>query len=367
MSGPLLPGSTIGILGGGQLGRMLAMAARRMDYRTLVFDPAPGCPASQVADGHLEGAFDDPEAIAAFCRGADVATVEFENIPVETLRAVGQSVPVRPGAEIVHVCQNREREKNWLRDHGIPCPAFTTADSARSVEAAVAEIGAPCVVKTAAFGYDGKGQQLIRRPEEVDWNATWDALAAPRAIVESWIDFRCELSVICARGLDGGIVTYDPALNVHRDHILDTSTVPAPESADLLDQARRLAAGILEAFGYVGVLGVELFVTADDRLLVNELAPRTHNSGHHTIDACVTSQFEQQLRAICGLPLGRTDLLCPVVMRNLLGDFWLDAPGATPDWARLLAENPGSRLHLYGKRDPRRRRKMGHLTTLSTS
>ncbi len=360
----VLPGSTIGILGGGQLGRMLAMAARPMGYQTVVLDPEPGCPASQTADHHIAAPYQSPEAIDEFTRRADVATVEFENIPIETMRAVESRIPLRPGADIVHTCQNREREKAWLHDHGFPCPAFHVVDSPESLAAAIEDLGVPCVAKTAVSGYDGKGQRKITSSDH-DWRALWSSLGTPRAVVESWITHACEISVICARNPAGETSVYDPAENVHVDHILDTSRVPATIASETLNGAQSMAREILDAFDYVGVLGVELFVTRKGRLLVNELAPRTHNSGHHTIDACLTSQFEQQVRAICNLPPGDPRLLCPAVMKNLLGDFWLDSQnGRDPDWAELLTGNPSAKLHLYGKSHPKRKRKMGHLTTL---
>jgi len=234
--------------------------------------------------------------------------------------------------------------------------------STEELATAVGELGTPCVLKTAAFGYDGKGQQKITSPDSI-WEEVWKALDAPRGIVENWIDHSCELSVICARNAAGQVVTYDPAENIHTNHILDISLAPARISTKTRDRAVELGCTIAEQLGYVGVLGVELFLLADGSFLVNELAPRTHNSGHHTLDACITSQFEQQVRAICGMPLGDTRLLSPVAMVNLLGDTWADAGGA-PDWGGLLAADPTARLHLYGKAEPKRKRKMGHFTVL---
>lgn len=361
---PLLPGATIGILGGGQLGRMLALAARPMGYHTAVLCPEPNCPASHVADIHIEADYQDPDAINRLAELADVATVEFENIPAETLQAVAAKLPLRPSWQAIHICQNREREKAWLRKNNFPLPDAQVVDSPESLAAAAASIGTPCVLKTAAFGYDGKGQQKIESPD-FDPQITWDKLAAPKGVVEQWVSFEREISVICARSTNGEIAIYDPADNVHTNHILDTSTLPSTAPEKTLDAARALASDILGAFEYVGVLGVELFVTTAGDLLVNELAPRTHNSGHHTIDACATSQFEQQLRAICGLPLGSTALLAPCTMKNLLGETWLDAPDGNPDWHSLLAKNPASHLHLYGKTEPKHARKMGHFTTLN--
>ncbi|CAN5255949.1 5-(carboxyamino)imidazole ribonucleotide synthase [soil metagenome] len=364
---PILPGSTIGILGGGQLGRMLAMAARQMGYRTAVLDPAPGAPAAQVADVTLSAAYHEEDALDELAAMADVVTVEFENIPAASLHRIAGRTLLRPSAEAVAICQNREREKNWLLANGFPCPRFTTVSDPAELDSAAANLGLPCVLKTAAFGYDGKGQQKISAPPAGgDWAAVWDALDAPRGILEEWVDFQCELSVLCARSPEGVTVAYDPAENLHSHHILESSTVPARIPPTIRRRAQDLALSICDALGFIGLLGVELFLTRDGGLLVNELAPRTHNSGHHTLDACATSQFEQQLRAICGLPLGSTRLLSPAKMTNLLGDRWLDSPTGHPDWNEILSSGPDVHLHLYGKSAPARRRKMGHFTTLLT-
>ena len=369
MSHPIfLPGATIGILGGGQLGRMLSLAASQLGYRTAVLEPGKGGPASQICDFHIDAAYDDPNGLDQLCDKADVATVEFENIPAESLEHVADRIPLHPGVLPITISQNRAREKSWLRQNGFPTPEYAIADSPESLATAAGEVGFPCVAKTADFGYDGKGQQKIGSPD-ADFEAIWRDLDAPRSVVEAWVPFEAELSVVCARSASGETAIYDPGLNVHTHHILDTTTVPSGLPPHVLTEARKIATGILDAFEYIGVLAVELFLTPEGTLLVNELAPRTHNSGHHTIDACVTSQFEQQVRAICGLPLGSPALHGPATMTNLLGDLWLDAPDQTPDWPSILfngGAGTSTHLHLYGKSDPRLRRKMGHITTLSS-
>ncbi len=369
MSHPIfLPGATIGILGGGQLGRMLSLAAAQLGYRTAVLEPGQGGPASQVCDFHIDAAYDDPAGLDRFCEIADVATVEFENIPAASLEHVAARIPLNPGVLPITTSQNRAREKAWLRKNGFPTPEYALADSPESLAAAAEKVGFPCVAKTADFGYDGKGQQKIDSAA-ADFTTIWAGLEAPRAVVEAWVPFEAELSVVCARSASGETAIYEPGRNVHTHHILDTTTVPSGLPPHILDEAREIATGILDALEYIGVLAVELFMTPDGTLLVNELAPRTHNSGHHTIDACATSQFEQQVRAICGLPLGSPSLHRPATMKNLLGDVWLEAPNQTPDWPAILfngGSGTSTHLHLYGKSDPRLRRKMGHVTTLTT-
>ena len=356
---PLPPGSTIGVLGGGQLGRMLALATRRMGYRIVTWIGGPDTGPAGVADHVIEEPFDSPAGLAAFLERAQVATVEFENIPRSLLEAVASKIPLMPGAQAVAICQHREREKRFLEENGIPCARFAVIENAeelRTALAALPENGG--ILKTAEFGYDGKGQLSVNRASDPE--AVWEAFATPRAVLEERIDLAAELSVLVVRDGSGRALSYDPAENFHRDHILDVSIVPARLEPRLLDEARAIALRVAEALDYRGLLAVEFFLSGDGRLLVNEMAPRPHNSGHHTIDACATSQFEQQLRVLCGLAPGSTRLHSPTVMLNLLGDVWEDAKGR-PNWPAILAM-PGAHLHLYGKHEARRGRKMGHVT-----
>ncbi|MEI6339455.1 MAG: 5-(carboxyamino)imidazole ribonucleotide synthase [Verrucomicrobiota bacterium] len=353
------PGSTVGILGGGQLGRMFAIAARRMGYRVHAFEPNPDSPAGQISDVEVNAAYTDTAALEHFAAGVDVISFEFENIPLSAIEVAARVCPVRPRGAVLHVCQNREREKNFLRKGGFPHAPFAVVDSAESLQAGLAEIGTPAVLKTADFGYDGKGQ--IRLDGAVECADIWKKFGAPRGVLEKWIPFQAELSVVVARGLDGKTAAFPPSENIHRRHILDLSIVPARFPAGVCADAVRIAGEIAAALDVAGLLAVEFFLTREGGLLVNELAPRPHNSGHFTFDACVTSQFEQQLRAVCGLPLGATDLLSPVVMWNLLGDLWKNGE---PDWAVILSE-PRARLHLYGKIGARPGRKMGHVCVLA--
>jgi 5-(carboxyamino)imidazole ribonucleotide synthase len=350
----------LGILGGGQLGRMFCMEARRMGYRTLVWTGGLEAPAMVVADEAIDSPFDSPEALEQFVSKATVATVEFENIPRETMEAVAARIALHPSPNAVAICQHREREKNFLKENGIPCAPFAVVASAEELAEALKTIGTPAVLKTAAFGYDGKGQQKLEGGE--DPAAVWASFGTDRAVLEAFIPFERELSVMVARSGDGSVAAYDPAENRHRHHILDVSIVPARVSAAVAAEAKVIACEVAEALDYRGIMGVEFFHLPDGSLLVNEMAPRPHNSGHHTLDACATSQFEQQVRVICGLPAGSTKLLSPVVMLNLLGDMW---PGETeaPDWTPLFADGSAF-LHLYGKRRAIGRRKMGHANFL---
>ena len=355
----LPPGSTVGVLGGGQLGRMLAIAARRMGYRIVSWVGGPDSGPAGVADYVIEEPFDSPAGLAAFLELAQGATVEFENIPRSLLETVAAKIPLMPGAQAVAICQHREREKRFLEENGIPCARFAVVENAvqlRSALASLPERGG--ILKTAEFGYDGKGQLSVTRSSDPE--TVWSTFSTPRAVLEERIELAAELSVLVVRDGSGHALAYDPAENFHRDHILDVSIVPARLDSKLLDQARTIALQVAEALDYRGLLAVEFFLSADGRLLVNEMAPRPHNSGHHTIDACETSQFEQQLRVLCGLAPGSTRLLCPTVMLTLLGDVWEDANGK-PNWAAVLAM-PGAHLHLYGKHEARRGRKMGHIT-----
>ena len=353
------PGATVGVLGSGQLGRMFAIAARRMGYRVHTLSPDDDTPTGQVADREVQAAYDDLDAVRDFARAVDVVTFEFENVSAAAAEAAAEHAPVRPGGQVLHTTQNRLREKGFLSQAGFPVAPFAAVRSAEELERAVAGIGTPAVLKTAGWGYDGKGQAKIAAPG--DAAAAWASLATDEAILESFVDFEREVSVVGARGLDGTFAHFGVFANDHRNHILDVTVAPAPVPARVEREAVEIARGILGALEVVGVLCVEMFLTRDGRLLVNELAPRPHNSGHLTFDACVTSQFEQQLRAICGLPLGSTELLRPAAMANLLGDLWKDG---TPDWA-AACRFPEVKLHLYGKAQARPGRKMGHLTALA--
>jgi 5-(carboxyamino)imidazole ribonucleotide synthase len=364
VKGPVtLPGKTIGILGGGQLGRMFAIAARRMGYRVHALDPAPDCPTGQVADVEWSAPYDDIGTAIKFANAVDVVTFEFENIPYETLQAVAEIVPVYPAPLVLDTTRHRLREKTFLATHGFPVAPYRAVASVDDLRAAVTALGMPCILKTATFGYDGKGQTKITRAEDVD--DAWDRLGQPLGVLEGYVAFRCELSVIVARGRNGALATFDVAENHHTNHILDVTVVPARIPEATRKNAVDLAISVAKSLDLVGVLAVELFLVDDGtpqgKLVVNELAPRPHNSGHFSIDACKTSQFEQQLRAVCGLPLGDVGLFQPAAMANLLGDEWANGP---PRFDEALAV-PGVKLHLYGKDDPRPGRKMGHLCAVA--
>jgi 5-(carboxyamino)imidazole ribonucleotide synthase len=353
------PGSTIGVLGSGQLGRMFAIAARRMGYRVHTLSPDYDTPTGQVADREVQAAYDDLDAVRDFARGVDVVTFEFENVSAAATEAAAEHAPVRPAGSVLHATQHRLREKGFLAGAGFPVTPFAAVRSLGDLRAALAALGTPAVLKTAGWGYDGKGQVRIAAPGEAE--AAWSALGGEEAILEALVDFDCEVSVVAARGLDGSFAHFGVIENRHHRHILDVSTAPAAVPPGVEREAVAIARGILEGLGVVGVLAVEMFLTRDGRLLVNELAPRPHNSGHLTFDACVTSQFEQQLRAICGLPLGSPELLRPAAMANLLGDLWA---AGEPDW-EAACRLPDVKLHLYGKAAARPGRKMGHLTALA--
>ncbi len=356
---------SIGVLGGGQLGRMLALEARRMGYRIVSWtgteDPGPAA----LADLAMTESFDSPQAFQRFREEVDVATVEFENIPRELLASLEQTVRLAPSAEAVAICQHREREKRFLSSNNFPCPHHAIVDSAESLALALSLLpGEHGILKTAEFGYDGKGQQVVQRDDD---NAAeiWRRFGTERAVLEERVTLAGELSVLVVRDSHGQTACYDPAENFHRNHILDVSIIPARLPGDILAEAKELALGIAQALNYEGILAIEFFLTQSGSLLVNELAPRPHNSGHHTLDACQTSQFEQQLRVAFGLPLGGTESLTPSVMWNLLGDLWPSA-GVAPDWRPIL-RTPGAKLHLYGKSEARPGRKMGHITFTAES
>lgn len=359
---PLDKQHIIGVIGGGQLGRMLALAARRMGVRSVIWTGGLEAPAVEVADEVIDKPFDDPQALVDFCGKATVATVEFENIPLATMQGVAEKISLFPSPQAVGTCQNREKEKNFLRANGIPCTKFWVIETHEDLAKAMSELNGPGILKTAAFGYDGKGQLKLEGDEKA--SDAWENFGKERAVLEAWVPFEKEISVMVVRSLTGEIRTYDPAENRHRKHILDVSIVPAQISTETLDNARKIATRVAEALNYEGVLGVEFFVNRDGSLVVNEMAPRPHNSGHHTLDACATSQFEQQLRVALGLPLGSTKLISPCVMLNLLGDFWLGET-TPPDWTPLL-KTEAATLHLYGKRRASGLRKMGHATILGS-
>lgn len=350
------PGGTIGILGGGQLGRMSVLAGRRMGYRFHVYDPEPTACAAPVADVFVNAAFEDEAALEVFASQVDVVTLEFENIPIEVLQRLEWNLPVRPDSRVLGVCQNREAEKCYLRDRGFPCAPFAVVDSLDELKKAFAGIGKAAVLKTARFGYDGKGQYKLNSKDDLEH--AWKQMGGARCVIEKWIQHQGEYSLICARNRRGEISLFPMAENAHRNHILDVSVVPVPLEKALIEKAEELARVIAGDLGVVGILAVELFLDEEGEWLVNELAPRPHNSGHYTIDACATSQFEQHIRAVCDLPLGETQLLRPVAMLNVLGDAW--PQGGVPDWEGLLQE-PDLKLHLYDKGEAKRSRKMGHV------
>ena len=356
---PVLPGSTVGVLGSGQLGRMFAIAARRMGYRVHTYSPDQDTPTGQVADVEIAGSYDDLDRVCEFARQVSVVTFEFENVPFATAEAAARCTPVRPAGEILHTTQQRIREKAFIAKAGLPLTPYREVRSLRGLRQALAELGCPAVLKSAAFGYDGKGQFTIRTADQIE--QAWIAAGAGESVLEAFIDFECEVSVVAARGADGEFRHFGLIENRHSRHILDVSIAPARRVEPRLEkEAVEIARVVFEKLGVTGVLCVEFFVTRQGKLLINELAPRPHNSGHLTVDACVTSQFEQQLRAVCGLPLGSPARHAPAAMANLLGDLWAQGE---PDWIAACRE-PGVKLHLYGKLEPRPGRKMGHLTAL---
>ncbi|MGD1878347.1 MAG: 5-(carboxyamino)imidazole ribonucleotide synthase [Kiloniellaceae bacterium] len=358
LSGPLAPGATIGILGSGQLGRMAALAAARLGYRCHVYGPEEGAPANQVSDAATVAAYDDIAALTRFAKAVDAVTFEFENIPLATVEVLEKLAPLRPSAAVLSICQHRLREKEFCNGVSVPTTDYRAAEDVDSLRRAVEAIGRPCILKSAELGYDGKGQ--VRITAETDLEEAWAAMrghaAQATGIVEAIVPFRVEISVIVARSADGSIGTYVPVENRHKNHILDETIAPANLPAELSDRAEAIARHLAKEMGLIGLLAVEMFVTHDNKVLVNEMAPRPHNSGHWTIDACVTSQFEQFIRAVAGLPLGSTERLCDAVMKNLLGN-------EVDDWLKILGD-PGNKLHLYGKATAKPGRKMGHVTRL---
>jgi 5-(carboxyamino)imidazole ribonucleotide synthase len=359
---PILPGSTIGIVGGGQLGRMFAMEARRMGYRVVVWDPAADSPAAAIADETIVAPFHDAEAALELARRSDVVTLEWENADVDTLRALEAVVPVRPGPGVLEVAQHRIREKDAARRLGVPTADYRAVDSLDDLHAALNEVGVPAVLKTARGGYDGKGQAVIRDPAEAEAAFRSVAPEGAELILEAFVRFRMEISVVCARGPSGEIVCFPVGENEHRGGILHSTVAPARISPELAEEARRIACALAEGLEVVGLLAVEMFVGEDDVIRMNEIAPRPHNSGHYTWEACPASQFEQQLRAVCGLPLGSAELLRPAAMVNLMGDDAGTGLGRAGT-ADMMAV-PMAALHLYGKAESRPGRKMGHVTAL---
>ena len=359
MSEIILPGATLGVLGSGQLGRMFTIAARRLGYRVHVLSPDNDTPTGQVADEEIKADYRDLDAVAKFAQGVRVVTFEFENVPAETTEIAGRYAPVRPSGSVLHTTQNRLREKTALRDAGLPVTPFAAVRSAEELKSALKTLGAPAVLKTSAWGYDGKGQIVIPGIDQAD--AAWQQLKTDEAILEAFIDFESELSVVAARGRDGEFVHYGPMENRHANHILDVTICPANLPETVNRQAEEITRIVFEQLDVVGVLCVEFFLTRDQKLLINELAPRPHNSGHLTVDAHISCQFEQQVRAVCGLPLGSAEQLRPAAMANLLGDLW---QAGEPDWPAALAL-PNVKLHLYGKQAARAGRKMGHITALA--
>jgi 5-(carboxyamino)imidazole ribonucleotide synthase len=351
------PGATIGVLGSGQLGRMFAIAAKQMGYRVHVFSPSHDSPAGQVADVEIQAPYGDLEAVERFAKQVDVITLEFENVPVETINVAAKFAPVRPGAKVLEATQNRIKEKTFLRDNGLPVGDFKPVRSLDELKSAC-ENFLPAVLKTTTLGYDGKGQTVIRQPDEIE--SAWNQLNTSEAILEEFIDFEFEFSVIGARNMAGLFAAFQPIENEHRNHILDVSLSPSRLAKNLATEATKIVYDVMEQLDAVGVLCVEFFMARDGRILVNEIAPRPHNSGHLTIDAHETSQFEQQVRAVCGLMLGSTRQLKPAAMVNLLGDCW---GSGQPKWTMGLSL-PTTKLHLYGKSVAKPGRKMGHVTAL---
>ncbi len=350
MAEVLPQGAVIGILGGGQLGRMLSVAASRLGYRCHVYDPGAAPPAGHVAEQLTTAAWDDSGALDRFARSVDVVTYEFENVPAAALDVIEAIVPVRPGRAALETSQDRLTEKTFLSKLGLGTAPFQLIDDIAGLVGACEDFGLPAFLKTRRFGYDGKGQARLTAPDQAV--EAWGSVAGAPCILEGAIDFSAEVSVIAARGLAGETAAFDPGLNTHVDGILRTTLVPAPLSPEQADDARRIAGAILDALDYVGVIGVELFVTPEG-LLVNEFAPRVHNSGHWTQNACVVDQFEAHIRAITGMPLGDLVRYADVEMTNLIGNDVADVP--------RLATSPGVAVHLYGKAEARPGRKMGHV------
>ena len=360
-SGKILPGSTLGMLGGGQLGRMFTIAARTMGYEVVVLDPDKESPASKLATSHICADYTDQTALETIANSCDVVTTEFENVSASTLETLSKTCPVRPSAQAMTISQDRIHEKNFLKDNGFPSAPFAEIHSLDDLKTSIEQIGAPSILKVSRFGYDGKGQFGINNPSEIE--KAWETLQGEACVLEQRMPLDIEVSVVLARGLEGEVMPYPVSENIHESGILDVTVVPARIDKELENKVLAMAKDIATKLNYVGVMAVEFFIS-NGKLLVNEIAPRPHNSGHYTLDACMTDQFEQQVRAVCGLPLGETTLLSPVVMINMLGDIWHD--GKAPNWQKLL-DHSNVKLHLYGKREARPGRKMGHFNVLSAN
>jgi 5-(carboxyamino)imidazole ribonucleotide synthase len=366
---PILPGATIGIFGGGQLGRMTAMAARAMGYRILVLDPDPACPARFVVDGCIEAGWDDSREAANLARGCDVVTLEIEQISPRSMEAAASYAPVRPGGAMLAIIQDRIEQKDWLKRNGFPVGDYRAVRSLDQLRDAVAALGGRCFCKSATGGYDGRGQGKVGFAAgaaiEDEIRGAWEALGEGAGVAEKAVELEREISVLVARAPNGEVKVYPPAWNHHEEQILSWSVIPAPISSAMETEARKIAEEIADTFQLEGVLAVEMFCTADGKLLVNELAPRPHNSYHASVRACVTGQFEQLVRAVCDLPLGGVEIVQPAAIANLLGDLWIGPDGAVrePRFDAALAV-PGVRLHLYEKHKPRKGRKMGHLSAV---
>lgn len=354
----IVPRSTLGMLGGGQLGRMFVIAARTMGYDVIVLDPDPDSPAGGVASEHLARVYDDTHALDYLAQHCAVVTTEFENIPALTLAYLAKKVAVHPSASVMHIAQHRKLEKQFFRDQGLETANFIALESDADLEDA-RDFTFPAILKTSMLGYDGKGQVVCERFS--DLKAAFEQVGKKHCVLEQRIDLACEVSVVLGRSTSGDVTCFPIAENSHANGILDVTLVPASISGALAEQAIDAATRIANGLDYCGVLAVEFFISTDDRVLVNEMAPRPHNSGHYTLDACATSQFEQQVRMVCGLPAGSCDLHTPVAMLNLLGDVWPE--GAEPKWAAVL-EFHLAKLHLYGKTEARPGRKMGHINCL---
>jgi 5-(carboxyamino)imidazole ribonucleotide synthase len=367
---PILPGATIGIFGGGQLGRLTAMAARGMGYRILILDPDPACPARFVVDGCIEAGWDDSREAANLARGCDVVTLEIEQVSAASMNAAANFAPVRPSGAMLSIIQDRIEQKDWLRRNGFPIGDYRAVRSLGELREAVATLGGKCFCKSATGGYDGRGQGKVgfsSADTEQQIRGAWEALGEGPGVVERAVDLEREISILVARSPSGEVKVYPAAWNHHEEQILSWSVIPAPLPDALAIEAKEIAESIADTFQLEGILAVELFVTKDGRLLVNELAPRPHNSYHASERACITSQFEQLVRAVCNLPLGDPDIVQPAAIANLLGDLWLSPEGPrVPHFDAALAV-PGVRLHLYEKLRPRKGRKMGHLSAVAAT
>ena len=358
MNNPILPGATLGVLGGGQLGRMFCVAARTMGYHLVVLDPDAESPAGKIADKHIKAGYTDNSALDEFANLCDVITTEFENVPAESLRYLAKSKPVYPSAESLEIAQNRDREKQYAKSAGLKPVPYKSILSVDDLDAAAEEVDFPAILKSATLGYDGKGQVVVASSDEL--KAAYANMGQAECVLEKKIDLFIEISAIVSRNPDGEAVSYPVSENQHRNGVLHMSIVPARVDSAIADEARKQTIALADKMQYVGILAVEYFVSTDGELLFNEMAPRPHNSGHYTKDACVTSQFDQQVRMMCGLTPGDTRLLSPVVMVNMLGDLW------DPDWKSIL-DQQGIKLHLYGKKEARPGRKMGHFNVLDVS